>query len=209
MNSFFFLVSFALLKVFTVSASSSCTPIDSFCHSQPAAIDLQTLRLGIPGLDAHLDTPPGQEESKATRKCTRELEGIVYAPPNAAKDYLLKIAREVAYDIATTSAPLASAATLRIMARVADIYRVNIELQPPFGTTNFLILPDNTYTSAPRKIGHLIAQTYLNQPGFQYNSKSRSYSLAIWVNGKNGIGFTVIISVTANHTFIESCNNRK
>lgn len=149
-----------------------------------------------------LDTPLRSGRSK---KCAKQLEQIVYSPSNPAKDYLLKIAREIALEVQQRGDKLDSVATLKVLAMNADRYRVNIEVQPVFSNTpNLLIQPGNAFSATPRVIGQVITPTYLSMPGFNYDSKTGFYSLAIYVPSIDGTGYTIILFLDAeNNTFFE------
>ena len=141
------------------------------------------------------------------KRCSRELERIVYTPPNPARDYLLKIARELSSEI--MSAGSGSDAQLSSLIRtLASRYNVSIEIQPNFSNRpNILFMPNMAPMMASRKFGHLIAPTYLNLVGFEYSAESKSYSVALYAPNKlTAIGKTLIVSVAADSSTFLECN---
>lgn len=147
-------------------------------------------------------------QSAQHKKCSRELEQIIYSPPSAARDYLLNIVREVSIALLSTSGGgLGDTRTLGLVLTLANSYNVSIEFQPTFSSQpNVVFNPKSSPTVAPRIFGSLIPPTYLNQPGFVYDSDSRTYSVAVFTQSSStAIGTTVIVSASADSRTFFDC----
>lgn len=155
----------------------------------------------LPGLHA----PNAHAQS---RKCTKELESIVYIPPSAVKDYLTRIIKELAIKIlASAGQSLFTPQTIDLIKTISARYNVQIQIQPVFNNRpNVVFNPNLPPTAGPRIIGHLVGPTYLNQIAFQFSPENRVYSVAMYAPELNvAHGSTLIVSVAADSvTFL--CN---
>lgn len=141
------------------------------------------------------------------KKCTLELEKIVYTPPNAARDYLLRITRIIAVDILTKGSGMFRTQTKNLIQALADRYNVYIEVQPVFSNKpNIVFMPNMAPMVAQRRIGSLISATYLNLPGFVYNPVLKRYESALYApNLDLSTGITLIVSVSAESGLFFDC----
>ena len=201
-----------------VSASSFSCPSsnsNSKCGDKPdiripyASVDIDNpaFRFLFDG-DVLVPVDPASLNSKQ-RKCARELGEIVFTPPNAARDYLVRIIKELSIKIMATAQGVYTAQTIGVIRAFSASYGVDIEIQPPFSNgPNFLIRPNEAPALTARKFGHLIAPTYLNQIGFQHDNEGRkTYSVAMYIpNLTLGVGNTLIITISSNSSVFLNCD---
>lgn len=146
-------------------------------------------------------------------KCTKELEDIVYVPPNGAYDYLNRLLNEFLVDVIGINDVYHAHAAENVILAFANKYGVSIIIQPPFSN-----LPDLLFTPeggrrlpVSRKIGHIIPPTYLNHRSFQSQMETkivngntvtfRAYSMAAYSQNAEGLGFNTIMSVNAKDVY--------
>lgn len=210
------LLSALLFVVSLASASSTCPPSsDSKCGDKPdvrvtnASLDPENalFRFAIGG-EQLTPVNPALLTRKHT-KCASELEQIIYTPPNAARDYLLQITRKIAADISAGGGGVGDTQTNALIKSLSARYNADIEFQPAFYNRPNIIFRPNANPvpfAGFRRYGHLIAPTYLNQAGFQYNSKQQTYSLALFTKNLNtAIGTTIIVTIDANAGVFFEC----
>ena len=205
----------ALFAVSLVSASScpASSASSSQCGDKPAVRlpfnsyqpDSPLLRFVVGGETSKpvdLDLASGQ-----FKKCSRELERILFAPPNAAREYLLGIARELAADIMSLGIKLSDPQTVSLIRTLSARYDVVIELQPVFpDRPNIVFMPHMAPMPGPRKSGHLVTPTYLNQIGFEYNADVKAYSLALFAFSLQlATGVTIIVRADASSGVYFDC----
>lgn len=181
------------------SQSSSCSSTKSVCHVS-----------SFSSSSSSSSAAAAQEVvDNSSPKCRRKLEEIVYIPKTAAYDYLVGVMTELAQDIGAIDDVYKSVTADSILKTIAKKYGVSIVLQPPFkGLGDILYTPTGgSRIIIDRAYGHILAPTYLNQYGFEYNSKPTkpgrspvdyaAYSLSLFLQSGNGVGLTIIIYTNA------------
>lgn len=103
------------------------------------------------------------------KECTKELEGIIYHPPNPAYNYLARLTDELVAQLAPLQNPFFSPQSAQIILNFAVKYDVRVSIQSPF-PRNLNSIPNYSKANGIAVTfifrGHLVAPTYLNQRGF-------------------------------------------
>ena len=103
---------------------------------------------------------------KTTDKCTRQLEEILFIPPNVSKDYLFKLMDQLKAEIvASTISVTDTEALMPIYKSFVQKYGVYISIIPPFGIAAAITSYGVNYVQLNR-FPQLLAPPLLNSKGF-------------------------------------------
>ena len=141
----------------------------------------------------------------SSKKCTRELEGIVYHPHSAPREYLTKIMLEFVISLAESGYVPSSLEAIGLIKTFTARYDVILQVQTSINSPNAFFRPGEDAIACPRIYGSLVAPTYIKQEGFLFNPIKRTYSIARFVPDENGQGATIIISVDADSRSFYAC----
>lgn len=144
----------------------------------------------------------------SNKKCARQLEKIIYIPPNAAKDYLNSLMDQLQTDLSSGNAAMQdNISSIKVF---VNKYNVWVHIQVPFPKASLIYKPgQNTAEIGPIDFGQLVAPTYLNMRSFQATSvdgKIERYSMATFINNPDKNSFTLTISTNASNHLFFKCN---
>lgn len=152
--------------------------------------------------------PAPATPDNSNKKCARQLEQIIYIPPNAAKDYLNTLMDQLQNDLSAGNANMQSSiSSIKVF---VNKYNVWVALQMPFPVASLIYKPgQNNAEIGPVNFGQLVAPTYLNMRSFQATSvdgKIERYSMATFINNPDKNSFTLTISTNASNHLFFKCN---
>ena len=144
-------------------------------------------------------------------RCARLLEQIVFAPPNAARNYLLKLMTQLTLSLSGEGDPFLMQSAMSKIKVFVNKYDVWVYLQPEFSSLSTVVYKpaENHAIPAPRFFGHLIAPTYLNLNGFDVTEDSTGkverYAISQYNAKPEKVAYTLIISASAKNQVFYKC----
>jgi hypothetical protein len=129
--------------------------------------------------------------NKAAAKCTRQLEGIIHIPDNFYKTYLFKLMDELLDELGQLPATTENE-IIPVIKEFAEKYDITIISQPPFGRKTTFTATSITI-STDRIFGQIIAPTYINFRGFNFNPSTSVYQVSAQASGPDGTANTIFI----------------
>lgn len=185
-----------------ITAAALILPIASAqAFSATDAIPVNPLTVGF-----GLVSPPFNNATISSPRCTRKLEAIVFHPPSAARDYLNSIMRDFLIGLADLGYGPATLNAIPLIQTFVNRYQVTFQVQLVFSNSNNIVIaPGQNPVSGPRLFGPVIAPTYINQDGFVYDQSTGTYTLAKFVISSSAQGATIIVSVDASSRSFFAC----
>ena len=146
--------------------------------------------------------------SAAFKKCVRQLEGIIFKPESAAREYLSSLMNLLVLKLAESGSSPISPESASVLKSFAARYDVTVIVQPSISTSNqnACFAPGMNVEGSPRVFGALVDPNYLNQDGFVYiQSFKNAYYLSRYIVNGDGQAATLILKVAAKSRSFFTC----